>query len=86
MNTKTRILPHSHERRSSLFVLGGLGLGLVLGALLPLALVALVGALDTQLAESTALDSGGDVGLLDLGDGLVDGNEGESGGGAADGG
>lgn len=68
-------------RASSLFVLGSLRLGLVLGPLLPLARVALVGALGTELAESTTLDGGGQVGLLDLGDGLVDADEGESGAG-----
>lgn len=69
---------------SSLFVLGSLRLGLVPGPLLPLASVALVGALGTQLAESTALDGCGHVGLLDLGDGLVDAGNGESGAGGGD--
>lgn len=69
---------------SSLFVLGSLRLGLVPGPLLPLASVALVGALGTQLAESTALDGCGHVGLLDLGDGLVDAGNGESGTGGGD--
>lgn len=75
---KKRLLSH-HRGASSLFVLGSLGLGLVPGPLLHLSQVALVGTLHTQLAESTALDSGRQVGLLDESDGLVDGGDGERG-------
>lgn len=71
-------------RASSLFVLGSLRLGRVLGPLLPLAGVALVGALHAELAEGAALDGGRQVGLLDLGDGLVDADDGESGAGVGD--
>lgn len=63
-----------------LFLLVGLGLGGLLGALLAGTLVALVGTLVAQLAVGTTLDGGGEVGLLDGLDGGVGVDDGEGGG------
>lgn len=68
-----------------LFLLLGLGLGGLLGALLAGTGVALVGTLVAQLAESTTLDGGGEVGLLDLLDGGVGVDNREGSGGDGDG-
>lgn len=60
-----------------LLLLSLLLLSLLPGPLLPLAGVAVVGALVAQLAESTTLDGLGQLGLLDLGNGRGDGGNGE---------
>lgn len=69
----------SYELLISLLLLSLLLLSLLPGPLLALASVALVGALVAQLAEGTALDGLGQLGLLDLGDGRGDGGDGEGG-------
>lgn len=71
--------------RCCLLLLSLLLLSLLPSPLLTLALVALVGALVAQLAESTTLDRLGQLRLLDLGNGRGDGGNGESGTGREDG-
>lgn len=71
--------------RCCLLLLSLLLLSLLPSPLLTLALVALVGALVAQLAESTTLDRLGQLGLLDLGNGRGDGGNGEGGTGREDG-
>lgn len=84
VSQQIRLLSLLGKGASNLFVLGSLRLGLVPGPLLPLAGVALVGALLAELAEGTTLDGSGHVGLLDLCDALVDTDDGEGGTGGGD--
>jgi hypothetical protein len=80
LNSRLRTFPFSSRR---LFLVG-LGLSLLPGALLPLALLSLVASLEAQLGVGTTLDRLGHVALLDLVHALADGNNGERGGQGGD--
>lgn len=92
--TETRPAKHRHRdaasttpsKRSNLLALLGLGSSLVLGALLADTNELGVGASLAESAESTTLDVGGELGLVDLLEAGDDGGlDAESGGDALDG-